>query len=245
LSVLSIPAQESRFSEPVYDFFHWENVGVIKEISGKTIYLERTLNLSDKSWSLEPGAVSAFATLHQGDRVFAQGKTLSTGAFDTTRIYLLAREAARPQTSGGSGIVRGSDYGGPEESRPPILDNPGRPVGRGGGDTPGQETRTPGPGRPGDAGRADPGGLQNPRASRLTKFNSWDADGIIEGLSASSLTLRQIYFLDSDTLIKLPEGEAGKKKDLKPGMRIAITVRDKVDEKTQAIKAQVIRVLSK
>jgi hypothetical protein len=54
----------------------------------------------------------------------------------------------------------------------------------------------------------------------------------------------QLYFLDTDTLIKLPDGSKGKKKDLQPGMRIAITVRDKVAEKTQAIKAQVIRVLS-
>jgi hypothetical protein len=219
-------------------------VGTITQITGKSFMLRRALRLSDSSWSMEPGAVSKAADLRKGDKIFAQGKTQSDGAFNITRIYLLSHDALRQENAGGTQAARSSDYGGPESSPPPnIFGPPNAPIGRGGGNIPGQESRIPGPGRPGDAGQSSPGGLQDPRGSRLTRYHSWDADGVIDEVGANSLSLNQTYFFDKETTVLSTDGKKISTKVLKAGMRVAVTVKDEVDEKTHAIKARVMRVL--
>jgi hypothetical protein len=240
-----LSAQSPQPNGPVYNYFYWENVGVITETTKSTLTLRRTLRLSENSWSMEPGAVAKASDLDVGDRIFAQGKTVADGSFNTNRIYLTERKSASSQPSQGGNMTRSSDYGGPEGNRPSgVLLSGGEPVGRGGGNLPGQEQRVPPPGRPGDRRPGSAGELQDPRGSRLTRYNSWDADGMIESLSPDKIALTQIYSVDKETQILTLEGSHVALKQLHPGMLAALTVRDKVDEKTRAIKVQIIRVLS-
>lgn len=237
-------AQSQKMKGPVYTFFYWENVGTITEIDKSSLMLRRTLRISENSWSMEPGAVSKASDLDAGDRIFAQGKTVADGTFSTNRIYLTERKSANSQPVHGENAARSSDYGGPEGHRAPgVLLSGGEPVGRGGGNIPGGERRVPAPGRPGDRAPGKVDGLQDPRGSQLTRYNSWDADGTIESLSADKITMTQLYWVDKETKIITLDGNKLALKELRPGMRVALTVRDKIDEKTRAIKAQIIRVL--
>lgn len=237
-------AQSRPSKGPVYTFFYWENVGTIVKTDKSSLVLRRTLSLSENSWSMEPGAVAKASDLDAGDRIFAQGKTVADGSFSINRIYMTERKSANSQPVHGENAARSSDYGGPEGSRVPgVLLSGGEPVGRGGGNVPGAERRIPAPGKPGDRAPGKADGLQDPRGSRLTRYNSWDADGIIESLSTDKIIMTQLYWVDKETQIFMLGGNKLALKELRPGMRVALTVKDKINEKTRAIKARIIRVL--
>ncbi len=137
-------AQSQTKKGPVYTFFYWENVGTVTEVNKSSLVLRRTLNISENSWSLEPGAVSKASDLDAGDRIFAQGKTVGDGSFSTSLIYLTEHKTANSQPVHGENAPRSSDYGGPEGNRVPgVLLSGGEPVGRGGGNVPGAERRIP------------------------------------------------------------------------------------------------------
>jgi Domain of unknown function (DUF5666) len=225
--------------------YTWENVGEIVQISGKTFSIRRTLRISDASWSLEPGAVAEASRLQSGDQILAKGKTQTDGTFDTKRIYMISSSASRQQVGSGTTISQGADHGGPESNYPRGLGYPDDVglEGRGRGRYPGGENRVPGPGTPGGGGKGSPGGLQNSRASHLLRFSPGDAEGVIEQVGANTLTLSQTFFMDKDTAVHQPGGKVAKSKTLKTGCRVAVTVKDEFDPKTQAMKAAVIRLL--
>jgi hypothetical protein len=241
----SIPLAQSQPAKgPVYTFYYWENVGTIVEINKSSLVLRRSLSLSENSWSMERGAVSKASDLDAGDRIFAQGKTVGDGSFSLSRIYLTERKSSDSQPVQGENAARSSDFGGPEGERVPgVLLSGGDPVGKGGGNIPGADSRIPPPGRPGDKAPGNVDGLQDPRGSHLTRYNSWDADGIIESIAADKIILTQLYWVDKETQIFLSGENKLSLKELHPGMRVAVTVKDKMNEKTRAIKAQIIRVL--
>lgn len=159
------------------------------------------------------------------------------GTFDVKRIYRVAFDSQSQPAPRKGGQTHSSDYGGPEGSKPPtVKQQPGAPA---------DKTGTNNPGQPGNGSSGSPGQLQDPRGSRLTRFNSWDADGVIEAVGDSWLELSQSYFADGHTEVVSTDRSKTQFKKLKVGMRVAVTVKDEVDEKNQAIKANVIRILPK
>jgi hypothetical protein len=237
-----ISAQSPISKGPVYTYFYWENVGEVVSINKSVLVLKRTLRISNNSWSLESGAVSKAADLVVGDHIFAQGKTISDGTFDTNRIYLIGHKASEGSTDSNQNASRNPDFATPDANRPPtsVLTS-GAPVGRGGGNVPGQIPTGTGTG----PGPKPQGGepLQDPRGSKLTRYHSWDADGVIESLTPETITITQSYFVDGETEIRTVEGSSLSRKELRVGQRLGVTVKDKVDEKNRAIKAKIIRVL--
>jgi hypothetical protein len=225
--------------------YTWENVGEIVQISGKTFSIRRTLRISDASWSLEPGAVAEASRLQSGDQILAKGKTQTDGTFDTNRIYMISSSASRQQVGGGTTISQGADHGGPESNYPRGLGYPDDVglEGRGRGRYPGGENRVPGPGTPSGGSKGSPGGLQNSRAAHLPRFSPGDAEGVIEQVGPNTLLLSQTFFLDKDTAVHQPDGKVIKSNALKTGCRVAVTVKDEFDPKTQAVKASVVRLL--
>ncbi len=222
----------------------WENVGKIVEVTGKTFTIRRNLRLSEATWSLLPGAVSEGRQLQTGSEIHAKGSTLPDGTYDAKRIFLISDSSSRQQASTGGGVVRGSDHGGPETKAPQDLGTTGN-VGledRGRG-VPGRENRLPPTGRPGDSGRGAPGGLQSSRSSSLPRFLPGDVQGVVEQAGPEQLILSQTFYFDKASTVVGTNGDSLKGKDLKPGQRVAVTIKDEVDEKTQSRKATVIRLL--
>ena len=220
----------------------WESVGEVIEVNGKTITLRQKLKLSEATWSLLPGAVAEAKQLTTGDQIHAKGSTLPDGTYDTRRIFLIAESSTR-QTAAGGGVVQGADHGGPESQQVPRGVG-GEPTGpgledRGRRDSPG--SRVPA-GRPGGA-RGPVGGLQSSRASTAPRFLPGDIEGIVEQAAPQQLILNQTVFVDKESTVVGTTGEILKGKDLKPGQRVAVTIKDVIDPKTQSRRAAVIRIL--
>jgi hypothetical protein len=220
----------------------WESVGEVIEVTGKTVTLRQTLKLSESTWSLLPGAVAEAKQLTNGDQVHAKGSTLPDGTYDTKRIFLIA-ESSTPQAVAGGGVVQGADHGAPDSQQVPrgVAGEPTGPglEGRGRTDSPGSRVPT---GRPGGA-RGPAGGLQNSRSSAAPRFLPGDIEGVIEQVSPLQLILNQTVFVDKESMVVGTTGEILKGKDLKPGQRVAITIKDVIDPKTQSRRAAVIRIL--
>ncbi len=219
----------------------WENVGEITQISGKTFTIQRTLKISNSSWSLEPGAVAEASQMQSGDQILTKGKTQTDGTFDARRIYLISPSATRQQGNGGVVVAQNADHGGPETKYPrglgdPTLESRGRGY-------PGAEKRVPGPGTPGGGSKGPPGGLQTSRGPRLPRFLPGDVEGIIEQVNPDQIILSQTFFFDKDTSILGVDRKAAKRNDLQLRSRVAVTIRDEIDQKTQARRATVIRLL--
>jgi hypothetical protein len=225
-----------------YNVHTWESVGEIIEVSGKTVTLRQKLKLSEATWSLLPGAVAEAKQLASGDQVHAKGSTLPDGTYDARRIFLIAESSAR-QTATGGGVVQGADHGGPESQQVPrgLAGEPTGPglEGRGRIDSPGSRVPT---GNPGGA-RGPVGGLQSSRASTTQRFLPGDIEGIVEQVAPQQLILNQTVFVDKGSTVVGTTGEILTGKDLKPGQRVAVTIKDVIDSKTQARRAAVIRVL--
>jgi hypothetical protein len=217
----------------------WESVGEVIEVNGKTVTLRQKLKLSEATWSLLPGAVADAKQLTSGDQVHAKGSTLPDGTYDTRRIFLIAESSTRQATGGG--VVQGADHGGPDSHQVPrgVTD----PVGPGlegrRPDSPGSRVPT---GHPGGA-KGPVGGLQNSRASSGPRFLPGDVEGIVEQVAPEQLILNQTVFVDKESTVVGTTGEILKGKDLKPGQRVAVTINDVIDSKTQARRAAVIRIL--
>ncbi|MCI0423798.1 MAG: DUF5666 domain-containing protein [Acidobacteria bacterium] len=221
----------------------WESVGQVTDVSGKTFTLRQKLKLSEATWSLLPGAVAEAKQLANGDQIHAKGSTLPDGTYDTRRIFLIAESGLR-QTPTGGGVVQGADHGGPESKYPRGV---GDPTGtgiedRGRGGTPGRENRVPPTGRPGGV-RGPVGGLQSSRASTAPRFLPGDVEGVVEQVVSEQLILTQTLHIAKESTVVGTTGEILKGKDLKPGQRVAVTIKDEIDPKTQSRKAAVIRVL--
>ncbi|MSO23832.1 MAG: hypothetical protein EXQ58_11430 [Acidobacteria bacterium] len=220
----------------------WESVGEVIEVTGKAVTLRQKLKLSDATWSLLPGAVAEAKQLTSGDQVHAKGRTLPDGTYDTRRIFLIAESSTR-QTATGGGVVQGADHGGPESQQVPlgVAGEPTEPglEDRSKRDSPG--SRVP-PGRPGGT-RGPVGGLQSSRASTAPRFLPGDVEGIVEQVAPQQLILNQTVFVDKESTVVGTTGEILTGKDLKPGQRVAVTIKDVIDEKTQSRKAAVIRIL--
>jgi len=240
LSGLMIPVMASAQAVLKNNVHTWESVGEVIEVNTKTITLRQKLKLSDATWSLLPGAVAEARQLASGDQVHAKGSTQPDGTYDTRRIFLIAESSTRQAATGG-GVVQGADHGGPESHQVPrgVTD----PVGPG---MEGRRTDSPGsrvpPGRPTGA-KAPVGGLQNSRASAAPRFLPGDVEGIVEQVGPEQLILSQTVFVDKESTVVGTTGEILKGKDLKPGQRVAVTIKDVIDEKTQARRAAVIRIL--
>ncbi len=241
---LSAIQEQDSFAPKQPKVYTWENVGEITKISGKTFSIQRTLRISDSSWSLEPAAVSQASQLQNGDQIMARGKTLSDGTFETKRIYMVSPSKSHRQADGGKTIVLGDDHGRPE-SRYPRIPGYGDPTleGRGRGGYPGGDSRVPPPGTPRGGNRGSPGGLQNARTSHLPRFLPGDLEGIIEQVSSESVILSQSFLLDKGTAIVTTDGKKLQSNELKVGRRVAVTIKDEVDLKRQARKATVVRLL--
>jgi hypothetical protein len=225
------------------ELYTWESVGEITAISKQTLSIRRILRISDDSWGLEPGAVAESSALGEGDQILAKGKTQADGTFDTRRIYVVAPSVSR-QGAGGAQVEQAADHGAPESRVPTIITDPSgtRPESRGRGADSGPASRLPGPTGPG--GQKPVGaGLQANRSPNLPRFFAGDAEGIIYKINSRSIVLSQSFFTDNNTIIRDPSGRILKLKDLKQGQRVAVTVKDEQDSKTQAIKARVIRLL--
>jgi putative ubiquitin-RnfH superfamily antitoxin RatB of RatAB toxin-antitoxin module len=221
----------------------WESVGEVIEVSGKTVTLRQKLKLSEATWSLLPGAVAEAKQLTNGDQVHAKGSTLPDGTYDTKRIFLIAESSTR-QTATGGGVVQGADHGAPESQQVPRgVTDPGGPglEGRGRTDSPGSRVPT---GRPGGA-KGPVGGLQSSRGSTAPRFLPGDVEGIVEQVAPQQLVLTQTVFVDKESTVVGTTGEVLKGKDLKPGLRVAVTINDVIDPKTQSRRAAVIRILPK
>jgi hypothetical protein len=220
----------------------WESVGEVIEVTGKTVTLRQKLKLSEATWSLLPGAVAEAKQLTNGDQVHAKGSTLPDGTYDTKRIFLIAESSTR-QTATGGGVVQGADHGGPESQQVPrgVSGEPTGPglEGRGRTDSPGSRVPV---GRPGGA-KGPVGGLQSSRASTAPRFLPGDVEGVVEQVAPQQLILSQTVFVDKESMVVGTTGEILKGKDLKPGQRIAVTIKDVIDEKTQSRRAAVIRIL--
>ncbi len=220
----------------------WESVGEVIEVNAKTVKLRQKLKLSEATWSLLPGAVAEAKQLTTGDQVHAKGSTLPDGTYDTKRIFLIAESSSR-QTATGGGVVQGADHGAPESQQVPReVTDPGGPPGlegRGRTDSPGSRVPT---GRPG-GGKGPVGGLQSSRASTAQRFLPGDVEGVVEQVAPQQVILTQTLFVDKESMVVGTTGELLKGKDLKPGQRVAVTIKDVIDEKTQARRAAVIRIL--
>jgi hypothetical protein len=241
LSALMVPCAASSQAVLKTNVHTWESVGEVIEVNGKTVTVRQKLKLSEASWSLLPGAVAEAKQLTTGDQVHAKGSTLPDGTYDTRRIFLVTESSAQ-QTDTGGAVVQGADHGGPEsqpvprgvgEPTSPGLEDPGRR------DSPG--SRVPA-GRPGGA-RGPVGGLQSSRASTAPRFLPGDVEGIVERVAPEQLILNQTVFVDKESTVVGTTGEILTGKDLKPGQRVAVTIKDVIDEKTQSRKAAVIRIL--
>jgi hypothetical protein len=219
----------------------WESVGEVIEVTGKTVTLRQTLKLSEATWSMLPGAVAEAKQLANGDQVHAKGSTLPDGTYDTKRIFLIAESSTR-QAAGG-GVVQGADHGGPDSHQVPrgVTGEPTGPglEGRGRTDSPGSRVPT---GRPGGA-RGPVGGLQSSRSSTAPRFLPGDIEGVVEQVAPQQLILSQTVFVDKESMVVGTTGEILKGKDLKPGQRVAVTIKDVIDPKTQSRRAAVIRIL--
>ncbi len=241
LSCLMLPLKASSQAVLKKSVHTWESVGEIIEVSEKTVTLRQKLKLSEATWSLLPGAVAEAQQLTTGDQVHAKGSTLPDGTYDTKRIFLITESSSR-QTATGGGVVQGTDHGGPESKQVPReVTDPGGPglEGRGRTDSPGSRVPT---GRPGGA-KGPAGGLQSSRASTAPRFLPGDVEGVVEQVAPQQLILSQTLFVDKGSTVVGTTGELLTGKDLKPGQRVAVTIKDVIDEKTQARKAAVIRIL--
>ncbi|MEW5976768.1 MAG: hypothetical protein AB1898_13275 [Acidobacteriota bacterium] len=237
-------ADEKTIVVPKKSIHPWESVGEIIQVSNKTITVRSQLRISDATWSLEPGAVAEETHLQVGDEILAKGKTQPDGVFDTNKIVWISRAEVNAAATGGQ-VVQATDHGGPESRLPGGLGG-GSVEGVGRVGYPGSDRRLPGPGTPrGGGGQRGPvGGLQSSRAVVLPRFYSGDVAGRVEQKGGGYLWVAQLFYLDNKkTSISRADGSLLKRKDLKVGDRVAITVVDEMDSKTQAIKATVVRVL--
>ena len=239
---LAQAAQKGSQSTPV-EIYTWESVGVVTEVSSKTLTIRRTLKISGETWRLEPGAASDASQLEKGDQILAKGKTRADGSFETKGVYVVTPSASR---QGGSGKTteQASDIGAPQSRVSPTITDPAgtHPESRGRGGYEGPASRIPSP--TGTGGQKAPvGGLQTSHAPDLPRFFAGDAEGIIEQLDSQSIVLTQSFFTDGNTSVRDVSGKSHKWKDLKPGQRIAVTVKDELDPKTGALKATVVRLL--
>lgn len=242
LSFLGFPCSASSQAVLKYNVHTWESVGEIIEVTAKTVTLRQKLKLSEATWSLLPGAVAEAKQLTSGDQVHAKGSTLPDGTYDAKRIFLIAESSAR-QASTGGGVVQGADHGGPDSQQVPrgVAGDPAGPGldGRGRPDSPGSRIPT---GRPGGT-RGPTGGLQSSRASSTQRFLPGDVEGTVEQVAPQQLILTQTVFVDKESTVVGTTGEILKGKDLKPGQRVAVTIKDVIDPKTQSRRAAVIRIL--
>jgi hypothetical protein len=87
--------------------------------------------------------------------------------------------------------------------------------------------------------------LQSSRASTAPRFLPGDIEGVVEQVGPQQLVLSQTLFVDKESTVVGTTGEILTGKDLKPGQRVAVTIKDVIDEKTQARRAAVIRILPK
>jgi hypothetical protein len=223
----------------------WENVGEITKIAGKTFTLRRTLRLSEATWSLLPGAVSNPSQLQQGDRIHAKGSTLGDGIYDTRRIFLISTVTPHSSHETETSRAQGADFGGPDARDP--TRGLGYPEGAGmdgqGRARPGLGGRIPPAGQPRGAGTPSPVGLENSQSAVHPRFLPGDVEGIVEEVKASELILSQTIVFGRKTVIRGKSGETANEKALQIGARVAVTIRDEVDEESMARKATVIRVL--
>jgi hypothetical protein len=222
----------------------WESVGEIIQVANKTFTLRQTLKLSEATWSLLPGAVSEAKQLKSGDQIHVKGSTLPDGIYDTRRIFIIRESNSLQQVAGGINPVHGADHGAVDGKSPPNVAYGGdpRPEGRGGG-VPGRDSRVPPTGRPGGGAPGTPGGLQSSSPSPRTRFLPGDVEGTVEQVSPLQLLLNQIVYFDKESTVVGRNGETLKGKDLKTGQRVAVTIKDEIDPKTQSRKAVVIRLL--
>jgi hypothetical protein len=224
----------------------WESVGEVVHVTNKTLSIRQTLKLSEATWSLLPGAVSEIKQLKGGDQIHVKGNTLPDGIYDTRRIFLVGESNLQPQMASGTTPVAGADHGGPEGKTPPPVVYGGDPglEGRGrGGGVPGRDSRVPPPGQPGGGSTGSPQGLQSSRTPSRPRFLPGDIEGVVEQVSPEKVFLAQTLYFDKESTVVGRDGEALKGKDLKPGQRVAITIKDEMDPKTKSRKAVVIRLL--
>jgi hypothetical protein len=225
------------------EIYTWESVGEITEVSSKTLAIRRTLKISGETWRLEPGAASDASQLEKGDQILAKGKTGSDGSFETKSIYVVMPSASR---QGGSGKTteQASDLAAPQSRVPSTITDPAgtHPESRSRGGYEGPTSRIPTPTGPGGQ-RGPVGGLQTSRAPNLPRFFAGDAEGVIEQVDTQFLILTQSFFTDGNTVVRDLSGKTHKWKDLKPGQKIAVTVKDELDPKSGALKATVVRLL--
>jgi hypothetical protein len=244
LSCLMFPLSVRSQVVLKYNVHTWESVGEVIEVSGKTVTIRQKLKLSEATWSLLPGAIAEAKQLTNGDQVHAKGSTLPDGTYDTRRIFVIAESSTR-QTATGGGVVQGADHGGPEIQQVPrgVAGEPTGPglEGRGRTDSPGSRVPT---GSPGGA-KGPAGGLQSSRSSTPQRFLPGDVEGIVEQVTPQQLILNQTVFVDKESTVVGTTGEILKGSDLKPGQRVAVTIKDVIDSKTQSRRAAVIRILPK
>jgi hypothetical protein len=86
-------------------------------------------------------------------------------------------------------------------------------------------------------------GLQDPQSVVQTRFLPGDVEGIVEEVRTSELILTQTIVFGKETIIRGKSGENANEKAFQIGARVAVTVKDDVDEKSMARKATVIRLL--
>jgi len=221
----------------------WESVGEILENTGKIISVRQTLKLSDETWSLLPGAVSSAAQLTDGDQIHVKGSSLPDGTYETHRIFLIHESDSQKQAAGRSAPVQGADHGAVDSKTPPNIAYGGDPRLEGpDGRVPGRESRVPPTGRPRGSG-PEVGGLQSSSGVLRPRFLPGDAEGIVNHVTREQLLLTQTLYFDKDSTIVGTDGQIVKGKDLHAGQRVAITIKDEVDSKTQSRKAAVIRLL--
>jgi hypothetical protein len=231
-----MPADKSGLAAIGKDaLYGWENVGKITSVSGKTISIRRTLRLSEATWSLLPGAVSEASQLQRGDRIHAKGSTLPNGVYDSKRIFFISKTALPPSESSGGSAIQTADHGGPEAK------DPTRELGYPGGTGVGRRLPTGGPPSGGNTG--SPGGLQSSMPPTAPRFLPGDVDGVVVEVSPEKLILSQTFVFSKETVIRNSSGEKVNEKALQVGTRVAITIKDELEEKVQARKATVIRIL--
>lgn len=224
------------------EIYTWESVGEITEVSNKTLSIRRTLKVSGETWRLEPGAASDVSQLEEGDQILAKGKTRLDGSFETKSIYVVMPSASR---QGGSGKTteQASDLGAPQSRVPSTITDPAgtnpESRGRGGYEGPANRIPTPSPG----GQRGPVGELQTSRAPNLPRFLAGDAEGVIEKVDSQFIILTQSFFTDGNTVVRDVSGKTHKWKELRPGQKIAVTVKDELDSKSGALKATVVRLL--
>jgi len=225
------------------EIYTWESVGDITEVSNKTLSIRRTLKLSGETWRLEPGAASDASQLEKGDQIMAKGKTRPDGSFETKSIYIEVPSASRQEGSGKT-PEQAADLGAPQGRVSSTITDPAgtHPESRGRGGYEGPTSRIPVPTGPGGQ-RGPAGGLQTSRVPDLPRFLAGDAKGVIEQVNSQFIILTQSFFTDGNTVVRDVSGKTHKWKDLKPGQKIAVTVKDEQDSKSGALKATVVRLL--